>query len=432
MTTPYLLSLKVVMSTSRSVCADQIPSVAGLTQNVASVDRLKAGTPAFRATARAMFVGGFATFAMLYGMQPLMPLFSSTFDLSPAAASGVLSFSTGSLALSLIPASLLADRIGRKQTMSAALLLGAILMVMGAFASGYQQFLLLRTLFGIALAGLPAVAMAYLSEEVEPGSLGYAMGLYIAGNALGGMSGRFTAAILADWAGWRVAVAVLGGMGLLAAWEFWRSLPASRHFMPARFDAVQWRKDAMLHLRDPGLPMLFLLAFLLAGCFVSLYNYLGYRLLVAPFNLGQGAIGFVFALYVVGIGASTWVGRLADHFGRRNVLWVMIGAMLLGLWLTLADHLLPLILGIALFTFGFFAAHAVAGSWVGRRALRAKALASAFYLTAYYLGSSMIGSWSGMLWRTGGWPGIASALGVALLVCGVITLRLRVVRPVVA
>ena len=54
----------------------------------ASSTRLQAGTPAFRRTARAMFVGGFATFALLYGMQPLMPMFSVEFKLMPAAASG--------------------------------------------------------------------------------------------------------------------------------------------------------------------------------------------------------------------------------------------------------------------------------------------------------------------------------------------------------
>jgi MFS transporter, YNFM family, putative membrane transport protein len=37
----------------------------------------------------------------------------------------------------------------------------------------------MRVLIGIAIAGLPSVAMAYLSEEVHPDAIGGAMGLYI-------------------------------------------------------------------------------------------------------------------------------------------------------------------------------------------------------------------------------------------------------------
>ncbi|WP_280954736.1 MFS transporter [Paludibacterium denitrificans] len=253
--------------------------------------------------------------------------------------------------------------------------------------------------------------MAYLSEEVDPMSLGRSMGLYIAGNALGGMCGRFLASVLADGFGWRAAILTLGLLGLAGAWEFRRCLPPSRHFKPIQLNVVQLRQDVLSHLRDAGLPWLFLSGFLLMGCFVSLYNYLGYRLMAPPYDLRPSVLGLVFSLYVVGMWSSAWVGRLADRFGRRNVLWVMVLLMGIGLALTLASHLLPMMLGIALFTFGFFGGHSVASSWVGRRTLRAKALASAFYLTAYYLGSSLLGSFSGLMWRFDGWVGVAGIIG---------------------
>ena len=169
--------------------------------------------------------------------------------------------------------------------------------------------------------------------------------------------------------------------------------------------------------------------FLLMGCFVSLYNYLGYRLMAPPYDLRPSVLGLVFSLYVVGMWSSAWVGRLADRFGRRNVLWVMVLLMGIGLALTLASHLLPMMLGIALFTFGFFGGHSVASSWVGRRTLRAKALASAFYLTAYYLGSSLLGSCSGLMWRFDGWVGVAGIIGLGLTVLMLVALRLRALAP---
>jgi YNFM family putative membrane transporter len=210
--------------------------------------------------------------------------------------------------------------------------------------------------------------MAYLSEEVEPLSLGHSIGLYIAGNALGGMSGRFLAAVIADHFGWRAAVLALGVLGVVGAIEFWRSLPDSRHFKPVPLNLAELRRDVGSHFADGGLPWLYVCAFLFMGCFVSLYNYLGFRLLAAPFNLSHSVLGFVFSLYMVGIWASAWVGRMADRFGRRNMLWLMVLLMAAGLASTLSDSLWLMVPGIALFTFGFFGGHSVASSWIGRRA----------------------------------------------------------------
>lgn len=391
--------------------------------------KLITGSAAYRRTGWAMFFAGFATFAMLYGVQPLLPLFSAEFQQSAAQASKVLSAGTLAMAFMLIPASLLANRLGRKPLMVAALSGAAVLTLAATLSHSFGTLLWARALFGVLLAGLPAVGMTYLSEEVAPSSLGKALGLYIAGNALGGMCGRYLAALLADLAGWRLALGMLGLMGLVAAWLVWRQLPASRHFQPDRSQLRQLWPDTRRHFADAGLPWLFLSAFLLMGCFVSLYNYLGYRLLQAPFSLSHSQIGLVFLLYVVGIGASAWVGSIADRLGRRNVLWLMIVVMISGLLLTLASTLWLLVPAVALFTFGFFGAHAIASSWVGRRARHAPALASAFYLTAYYTGSSVMGTLSGILWESRHWPGMVAILCALLAVALGIALHLRRLAP---
>jgi hypothetical protein len=60
--------------------------------------------------------------------------------------------------------------------------------------------------------------------------------------------------------------------------------------------------------------------------------------------------------------------------------------------LTLSNRLWLIIAGVAILTFGFFASHSIASSWVGAGARQAKAQASSLYLLAYYLGSSIAGS----------------------------------------
>lgn len=392
-------------------------------------DHVHAGTAEFRRTAFGVFVGGFATFAMLYGFQPLLPQFSAEFGLSPAQASGIMSFATGALALALIPAGMIADRLGRKPVMVTALGLSACLTLVSAFASDFAHLLVLRALLGLLLAGLPAVAMAYLSEEIAPDSLGRSMGLYISGNALGGLSGRMLASALADFSSWRLAAGVLGGLGLFAAVAFWRNLPASRHFRPSRISFAAFAAGCRRHFSDPAMRWLFVVGFLLMGSFVSLYNYLGYRLALPPFSLRPGQIGLIFSLYLVGTWGSAWAGKLADRLGRRNVLWVLVAVMALGLCLTLTESLLLLLAAIGLFTFGFFAAHSVASSWIGRRATESRALASALYLSAYYLGSSTLGSASGLMWGVDGWRGIAGLLALCLVGCVAVALRLRALTP---
>jgi len=394
--------------------------------------RIQAGSAPFRRANIAMFVGGFATFAMLYAPQPILPQLGADFGVAPATASLSVAAGTAALAAMLIPASVLSDRYGRGPVMKIALALAAAVALASAFAADFTQLLVLRMLLGAVLAGLPAAAIAYLAEEVAPDAQGRAMGLYIGGNALGGMSGRFLVATLTDWSSWPVAFTVVGAIGVAAAVLFCHALPRSRHFTARTADVRRVLDDARALFADGGLRSLFAIAFLMMGAFTSIYNYLGFRLQLAPFGLGQTAIGAVFLLYLLGAVSSAWTGRLVDRIGRARVLWAMLLASLCGLVATLAGNLPGVLVGIALFTFGYFGGHTAASGWVSRRAQERRALAAALYLCSYYLGASLIGSLSGLAWEHGAWPGIVAALGLAVSLALITAWRLRRLRPVAA
>jgi MFS transporter, YNFM family, putative membrane transport protein len=265
--------------------------------------------------------------------------------------------------------------------------------------------------------------MAHVTREVAPRWLGGAVGLLTAGNTIGGLSGRLVAGAVADLAGWRVALAVIGVLSLLCTVAFRLLLPPALAPAPPRVRLRELGVPLRAQLSDPGLCCLFGIAFLLMGGFVTVYNYLGFRLLAAPFELPAALVGLVFLGYLAGTWASTGAGRLGDRFGRRRVLWAAVLLAVAGAWVTLPDRLPAVLAGLLVVTIGFFAAHSVASSWVGRRASMlpcgSPSVASSLYLFAYYLGSSIGGAAGGLAYDAGDWPavtGYVTALfGAALL-----------------
>jgi YNFM family putative membrane transporter len=386
-------------------------------------------SPSARRINRAMLCCGFSAFALLYCVQPLMPELALRFALTPAQSSWPLSVTTVAMAVTLLGSGALSDRVGRKNVIGAALAAAAVLGLLSACAQNFTQLLVLRALLGVALGGVPAVAMAYLNDEIAPQELGQAMGIYIAGTALGGTVGRVLAALVTDWASWRWALALIGVAGVAAAWDFWRSLPPARHFTPVR---PGWRTlagGAAAHLRDGGLRALYLIGLLVMGVFVSLYNYISFRLLGAPFALAPTLVGLCSLLYLSGMFSAVWAGRLADRIGRRNVLWAVTASMLAGVLLTLSESLPVIVLGMALLTASFLAVHSVASSWVGRRARGQRATAAALYLFFYYVGAAGMGSLAGGAWSAAGWPGVVALLALALGLALAVALRLRRLVP---
>jgi YNFM family putative membrane transporter len=390
---------------------------------------LERGSKEYRRGSLALFAAGLATFAVLYCVQPLFPIYTKAFGLSPAAVSLSLSVSTVLLAISLPVAGFVSDRIGRKKLMSFSLIVSSLCCLCTAFAPNFMSLLIIRAIQGIALAGLPAVAMTYLAEEVEAKSLGLAMGLYISGNTVGGLLGRVVVSMITDFFSWRWGIGVLAVFSLLASLYFWKNLPPSRHFKPQRMEPKSILRLFAVQFRDSSMIYLFLLGAILMGSFVTLYNYLGFRLIEAPFLLSQTLVGWIFVLYLVGTLSSSWMGKVSDSIGRSTVLWINVILMLMGILLTISAHLSIVIVGVAVFTFGFFGCHSTASAWVGSRATVGRAQASSLYLFFYYVGSSLGGSIGGLFWSRFAWVGIVGMISAMILVAMLFSFRLTALLP---
>jgi YNFM family putative membrane transporter len=375
----------------------------------------KRGSQAYHRVSLALFLAGFATFSLLYCVQPLLPAFAGDFRVSPTKSSLALSLSTGFLAAAIPGAGAVSEVVGRRGLMFASLIGAAFLNMAAAVAPNWQALLTVRALEGFVLGGVPAVAMAYLAEEIHPRGLGLSMGLYVGGNAFGGMFGRVIIGALTQFTSWRVALGAMGLLDLVAAIGFFVLLPVSRNFVrqprfKLRYHLVAWHG----HLRPGQLPLLFLIGFLLQGAFTTVYNYAAFRLTGTPYKLSDTEISLIFLVYLFGIVSSGVAGALSDRHGRGHVLIAGIAIAGIGVGLTLLQPVTAIICGVALLTVGFFIGHSTASSWVAKAALGAKGHASSLYLLAYYLGSSIMGSIGGWFWSAGQWPAVAAFVIILL------------------
>ncbi|MCF2538559.1 MULTISPECIES: MFS transporter [Streptomyces] len=384
--------------------------------------RMAPGGPGYRRMSFALFLAGVATFALLYSTQALLPLISDEFGVAASQASWTVAAATGGLALFVLPMSALSERYGRRTVMTGSLAVAVAVGVAVPFAPNLTALVVLRAVQGAALAGLPASATAYLAEEVRPKALITAIGLFVAGNSVGGMSGRVITGWVAQEWGWRVAVGVIGALAVACAVAFRLLLPAPRHFTPGSLRPRVLARTVRDHLSDPLLRRLYAIGALFMTVFGGVYTVIGYRLTEAPFSLPQGIVGSIFLVYLVGTVSASTAGRLVNRLGRRGALYAGAATTAVGLLATLAGSLPLVLLGLVLITAGFFAGHAVASSAVSRTATHGRAQASALYQSAYYVGSSAGSTVGAVAFHAGGWGG---TVGVGLLaVVGVVAITL--------
>ena len=385
---------------------------------------IEVGTQNYRRVIVSMLLGSIVTFAVLYGPQVLIREFSREFNVSPSSAGNIISFSTFTLAVAMLFVSIFSDAWGRKAIMCSSLFMTSMFTVLSSFSPSFPWLLAFRLLEGLSLAGFPAIAMAYLNEEVSPGSVGRVMGIYVSGTAVGGFLGRVLISVLTEFFSWKISLLVLGLCSLGCSLLFWILLPKSSHFQPRRISLTHAISGFGAGLANKKLLSLYMIGFLLLGTYVTLFNYLGFPLSRPPYDLSQTVIGLLFVFQLVGSWSSIWFGRWADRYSRSLLILCGITCQLVGSLVTLYGNIWLTIVGITLYACGFFAGHTVASGWVGRIAPAGhKSQASSLYLLFYYTGSSLVGWLGGQFLGAYGW------IGVVLFLCGLLLLMAALLKP---
>jgi MFS transporter, YNFM family, putative membrane transport protein len=377
-----------------------------------------------RRLAAALWCAGLAAFATMYAPQGLLTQISHDAAVDPAQAALLVSAATLGLALSVLPWAWLSNRIGTRSAMRLAAASTAVTAVVVPWLPTFDTLLAGRFLHGIALGGIPALAMALLHNTATPQRVATMAGSYVAATSLGGLSGRLLVVPVADHIGWRAALFVLGCLVAVLMVGLIGLIPR-----PSAGSADESDNGAVLaHLRDPAMLSLFGIGALLIGGMVVVFNYLPFRLEQAPYRLAPTMVSLIFLAYLGGTAGSRAAGWLSVRVGSVPILAAAGLLTAGGAALTLARPVSVILLGLVVLTTGLFIGHAVASNMVAARANHGRAQATAMYNISYYAGSSAFGWFGGLAWLHAQWFAVAGL--VIVLGLGATVLSLRPARRV--
>jgi len=370
-----------------------------------------------------LFATGFGTFVNLYAPQPMLPSLKEVFGASELLVSLTISAPVLAVALAAPFVGMMADAIGRKRIIVASMLGLAIPTLLCATAVNLTQLVFWRFLQGFFVPGIISVALAYVSEESDGGSVGRNMSRYVAGTIVGGFSGRFLTGLMEPVVGWRLAFLALGLATLAMAFSSWRWLPRSQNFMPHR-KVARTVVSMKRHLGNIKLLATYALGFEILFTLVGVFTYVNFYLANPPFSLGPAGLAFIFAVYMVGAVVSPIAGAALDKYGCRKTLAAGVAMSVAGLFVTLAPSLFFVVLGLAVTASGAFACQTVASSQIGKAAGNAKSSAAGLYVCIYYLGGCAGSVAPGFIWSSTGWLGCVILIAALQIAVGTLAFKL--------
>jgi YNFM family putative membrane transporter len=358
-----------------------------------------------------LFITGFGAFVNLYAVQPLLPQFRSVFGASELGVSLTISAPVLAVAMLAPFIGLIADTLGRKRIIIAAMIGLSIPTMLAATATNLPQLIFWRFLQGIAVPGIIAVAMAYISEESAQGSVGFMMSTYVTGTIVGGFMGRFGIGMITPVWGWRMAFIVTGAVTLAGAIASWLLLPRSTKFVRHK-NINESLGSIRSHLKNRQLLATYAVGFNVLFCLVGAFTYVNFYLTDPPFNFGPAALGSIFAVYLIGAVITPAAGRFLDRFGFGNTLKLAAVVAAAGIMLTLARWTPAVVAGLAMCASGAFGSQLAAASHVGRAARIAKSSAAGLYVGFYYFGGFVGSTMPGLIWKQAGWAGCVAIIAV--------------------
>ena len=377
--------------------------------------------PRFAARQLAVGLTGYCAFVNLYAPQSILPLLSQEFGATAAEVSTIITVSTLAVAVTAPFTGAIADVLGRKRVIVAAMFVLVAPTVMVGLATSLKAIIFWRAVQGLVLPPIFAVTVAYIGDEWPPREATTAAGIYSSGSSIGGFSGRLITGLFADLIGWRAGFLALAGVAFAGAIATIFLLPHERKFVRSEGLLASVRQ-MLSHFRNGQLLATYAVGFGVLFNFICTFTYVSFHLAAAPYNLSATALGAIFAVYLVGSVLSPWVGWAVGRFGRRRFMIRVLAVWIAGIGLTLAPSLPLIILGLAISAGCGLICQAISTGYVTITAKAGRSSAVGLYVTSFYVGGSFGAALGGLAWTVGGWPACVALVAAMLAIMSAVVL----------
>ncbi len=369
----------------------------------------------FSARQLAVGLAGYCAFINLYAPQSILPLLSGEFHASAAEVSSIITVSTLAVAVTAPFTGTVADVLGRKRVIVAAMFALVIPTVMVGLSTSLSALIFWRAVQGLVLPPIFAVTVAYIGDEWPPREATTAAGIYSSGSSLGGFSGRLITGFLADLVGWRFGFFALAAIAFAGALLVLLLLPPEKKFVRSEGFLASGRQ-MLAHFRNRQLLATFAVGFGVLFNFICTFTYVSFHLAAPPYDLSAGWLGAIFVVYLAGSVLTPWTGWAVGRFGRRRFTVRVIALWVVGIALTLAPSLPLIILGLAIGAACGLICQAISTGYVTITAKVGRSSAVGLYVTSFYGGGSFGAALGAIAWTLGGWPACVALVAAMLAV----------------
>jgi predicted MFS family arabinose efflux permease len=367
----------------------------------------------------AVAAAGFCAFLNLYSPQALLPALAQEFGASAAEISNVMTASTLAIALTAPFTGAIADVLGRKRVIAAAMFAVTVPMAGTALAWDVQSLMAWRFLQGLLLPAIFAVTVAYIGDEWPRAEVAGAAGVYIAGSSLGGFCGRFIPGVLGDLVGWREAFLALAVLSLAGAFTVALLLPRERGFVRSQGLAAS-AAQMLRHLENPQLLATYAIGFGVLFNFIAVFTFVSFHLAAPPYGFSSTMLGAIFVTYLAGTVIAPMTGWAVARLGRRRFTLAVIAAWVCGAALTLAPPVSAIMAGLVLCAACGMLCQTVSTGYVTAIPKEGRSSAVGLYVTSFYVGGSMGALLPGLAWDAGGWPACIAMVAAVLVAMALI------------
>jgi MFS transporter, YNFM family, putative membrane transport protein len=364
-------------------------------------------------------IAGYCAFINLYSPQSILPLLSTEFGVGAAEISTTITVSTLAVALTAPFTGTVADVLGRKRVIVAAMFVLVVPTVMVSLSTSLSALIFWRAVQGLVLPPIFAVMVAYIGDELPRHEATTVAGIYSSGSSLGGFSGRLFVGLLADLISWRAGFMALAAIAFAGAIVVAFLLPHERKFVRSE-GLVASGKQMLAHLRNGQLLATYAVGFGVLFNFITTFTYVSFYLAAPPFNLSASWLGAIFVVYLTGSLLTPWTGWAVARFGRRRFTVRVIAVWGAGIALTLAPSLPLIVAGLALCAGCGLICQAISTGYVTVTAKAGRSSAVGLYVTSFYIGGSFGAALGGLAWNFGGWPACVGLVAAMLLILAAI------------